>query len=495
MTHNNHNTANIQYFTDRRFGRNDHGNQYNKGNNTHNRYNNNNNGRKPWRGKCYVCGKEGCRSNKHSDHEQRKAKELWRRNREFCGDKGKYNAFLADYEGDSDDDIDDVNEEANHSEDNDEDSTQYVMAAHLSNESFMHLLTAQDTLPSNEASTAQHFVLDRYAETVFQGIMPDTGAAKVSTAGKSQFKALQREMPEIELDTTRANEATICFGSGMPLSSIGTVQVFTPVGTTNFHVVDTPTPFLLCLKDMDTLGIYLNNITNQLICQDGKSIPIFRKWGHPWFFVNKNNKIAAGIHLTEAELCRVHTRFGHPSVNKLHKLLTRAGHDIEHKTIEMINKFCHYCQIKGESPRRFKFTLKKDVDFNYEIIVDVMYLDGKPVLHAVDAATAFQAGRFLKSMSAKDTWEALRQCWIDTYLGPPDIVTYDADTNFDSMEFRAEAKILGIKCHQIPVEAHWSIGKVEKYHAPIRRAYDIIQVANSQSKVTQFTGLRQNADV
>ena len=190
---------------------------------------------------------------------------------------------MADYKGDSDDDgdsdgdIDDVNEEANHSKDNDEDNTQYVMAAHLFNESFMHLLTAQDTLPSNEASTAQHFVLDRYAETVFQGIMPDTGAAKVSTAGKSQFKALQCEMPEIELDTTCANEATICFGSGMPLSSIGTVQVFIPVGITNFHVVDTPTPFLLCLKDIDTLGIYLNNITNQLICYDGKSIPIFRK--------------------------------------------------------------------------------------------------------------------------------------------------------------------------------------------------------------------------
>ena len=53
--------------------------------------------------------------------------------------------------------------------------------------------------------------------------MPDIDVAKVSTAGKSEFKALQRKMPEIELDTTRANEATICFGSGMPLSSIGTV--------------------------------------------------------------------------------------------------------------------------------------------------------------------------------------------------------------------------------------------------------------------------------
>ncbi len=80
-----------------------------------------------------------------------------------------------------------------------------------------------------------------------------------------------------------------------------------------------------------------------------------------------------------------------------------------------------------------------------------MYLDGKPVLHAVDVATAFQAGRFLHSMSAKDTWEALRQCWIDIYLDPPDILTHDAGTNFDFIEFRAKAKMLGITCHQIPV--------------------------------------------
>ncbi len=123
ITHDNYNTTNTQYFTDRQFGRHDRGDQYNKGNNTYNCYNNNNNGRKPWRGTCYVCGKEGYRSNKYSDNEQQKAKEFWRRNREFRRDKGKYNAFLADYEGDSDDDIDDVNEEANHSEENNEDNT------------------------------------------------------------------------------------------------------------------------------------------------------------------------------------------------------------------------------------------------------------------------------------------------------------------------------------------------------------------------------------
>ena len=68
MTHNNRNVINIQYFTDHQFGRHDHGNQYNKDTNTHNCYNNNNNGRKPWKRKCYICGKEYCCSNKHSDH-------------------------------------------------------------------------------------------------------------------------------------------------------------------------------------------------------------------------------------------------------------------------------------------------------------------------------------------------------------------------------------------------------------------------------------------
>ena len=93
------------------------------GNNTHNPYNNNNNAYKPWKKKCYICGKEDFCPNKYSDHKPQKAKKLWKQNRKFYGDKDKYNVFLADYKGDLDDNIDDVNEEANHLEDNDKDST------------------------------------------------------------------------------------------------------------------------------------------------------------------------------------------------------------------------------------------------------------------------------------------------------------------------------------------------------------------------------------
>ena len=77
-------------------------------------------------------------------------------------------------------------------------------------------------------------------------------------------------------------------------------------------------------------------------------------------------------------------------------------------------------------------------------------------------------------MTAKETWETLRRIWIDTYIGPPDVLTHDAGTNFASAEFRNEARIMGCTIKEIPVEAYWSIGKVERYHGPFRRAYIIL---------------------
>ena len=54
------------------------------------------------------------------------------------------------------------------------------------------------------------------------------------------------------------------------------------------------------------------------------------------------------------------------------------------------------------------------------------------------------------------------------------MITYDARKNFVSNEFRQYASVLGISTKSVPVEAHNSIGIVERYHGPIRRAYQII---------------------
>ena len=42
------------------------------------------------------------------------------------------------------------------------------------------------------------------------------------------------------------------------------------------------------------------------------------------------------------------------------------------------------------------------------------------------------------------------------------------------MEFKSEARLMGVRCKQVPVEAHHSIGKVERCHAPLRKAFSIL---------------------
>ena len=66
-------------------------------------------------------------------------------------------------------------------------------------------------------------------------------------------------------------------------------------------------------------------------------------------------------------------------------------------------------------------------------------------------------------------------CWIDVYQGPPDCIVHDAGTQLASAEFKQEAKILGSRTKEVPIEAHQSVGKVERYHLTLRRAYEVIK--------------------
>ena len=68
----------------------------------------------------------------------------------------------------------------------------------------------------------------------------------------------------------------------------------------------------------------------------------------------------------------------------------------------------------------------------------------------------------------------LRAYWIDTYVGPPDLISHDAGKNFVSKEFRQYATSLAISTKSVPIEAHWLVGLVERAYPILRRAYEII---------------------
>ncbi|KAM4061308.1 cwf18 domain containing protein [Hirsutella rhossiliensis] len=385
----------------------------------------------PWTRKCFVCNKEGCWSIKHTAEERQKAKSQYVAHCHFTGTPVELAAYVTDYEGIEGDPADDDGD-WDENQDDDANPKQWQASQMLCQQAFNHLITGEDAYRTdqNTVPASQFVIEDRYSKDKFQGIMIDTGAAKVSTAGHSQYIALQREDRSVALDSSKSGQATIKFGNGEAIhSSDGSRSIF-------FRLY----PFLLSLADMDRLGIYFNNIKDTIECTNHctnrqMSIPVTRKWGHP-----------------EAEIRTLHRRFGHPAVPRLYHLLKQAGHsDVSIGTLETVS-----------NPETLQIHLKDDQEFNYEIIVDVMYLGSpqRPVLHVVDAATAFQE---------QDSYP---QCQLRIHGDPsdrldrhvpwtPDTIRHDAGTNFASMEFRQEAKLMGIKCSQVPVETHWSIGKLK----------------------------------
>jgi hypothetical protein len=50
----------------------------------------------------------------------------------------------------------------------------------------------------------------------------------------------------------------------------------------------------------------------------------------------------------------------------------------------------------------------------------------------------------------------------------------NAGKNFKNSEFVANARILAIEVEEVPVKAHNSIGKIKRYHDPLKRAFEII---------------------
>lgn len=181
--------------------------------------------------------------------------------------------------------------------------------------------------------------------------------------------------------------------------------------------------------------------------------------------------------MTEGEIKRLHRRFGHPSVKRLQHLLDQAGHVPDSEIMLRVKEMCEHCQKHSDAPHRFRFKLQDDIDFNHTVYVDIAMFGKDYALHMVDEATGFGAAKLLRkapgSHTAKQVVNAFKSAWIDTYIGPPDFVVYDYGTNFNSENFRSSLRAMGSTPKLVPVEAHHSIGKVERYHRPLRRAYEI----------------------
>jgi hypothetical protein len=129
---------------------------------------------------------------------------------------------------------------------------------------------------------------------------------------------------------------------------------------------------------------------------------------------------------------------------------------------------------------RFSFSIRNaDVEFNFNILMNILYIEAKAnenkfVLHIVNEAIRFQIGRWLRDISARHVWDQLRFCWINTYLRSSDVITSDVDKQFTSREFKHYAGNMSITVKIVFIETHHSIDMMKRYHESLRRIYSII---------------------
>ncbi|POS84537.1 hypothetical protein EPUL_004867 [Erysiphe pulchra] len=435
--------------------------------------------------RCFICKKYGCWSSNHSDADREKHRKNWQRDMQNRANR-RYDQYLVEgYDDDQEDEdeqiIDDAiiealtsNTDSYQIEDN-ENTMQHTffgetdgkgLLSTIADLSIQHMITSCDVIQNSEPIEMLTSSVSRYDDRHYHGIMIDTGAASNSTAGYKQYLAYKRINANIDthINTSKGKSTNIKFGIGIT-TPIGTLGIYTAFGYIEFFVVKADTPFLFSLQDMDRLGVYYNNVENVLI-QGTRVFLVIRRWDHPFLLekgLNANDLSSSAFFnfdcfFTSQEIRQLHRRFGHPSAKRLIKVLEKSGYNVSLNLVEKLTKFCSTCQKHGRSPRRFKFTLRDDtLSFNHTVYIDIIYIksssnqtQSSPVLNVVDEAIGFQAGRWLSNMSSQTVWNALRHCWIDTYSGPPNFLVHDA------------------------VEVHHSIGIVERYHMPVRRAYECL---------------------
>jgi hypothetical protein len=325
-----------------------------------------------------------------------------------------------------------------------------------------------------------YMIIDCYTFAVFYEIIIDLKASIRSIVDYEQYLAFIKNI-SIDLNRIKTDIDNVQF----EIESTFSIKSFTidiSFESVKFHVIKADTFFLLSFADMNCLKVYFNNVENLLIDKI-KILSIIKRFDHDFLLWKNSNFLHSYItqffefnscYLIDVELRQLNRRFDHSFTLKMHNLLERFDHEVKKAVLQKLTKFCIFCQKYAKSSERFRFTLKDKINFNYSVIVDVMYIDNNLILHVVDDVTRFQIAKWLQNISVKHIWEMLRLCWIDVYLNLSDHILTDADKNFTSRKFRQFAISMTIISKAMLVEIHWSIDVVKKYHIELRRAYQMI---------------------
>ena len=318
------------------------------------------------------------------------------------------------------------------------------------------------------------------AKEKFQGACLDTGAQH-TVIGKPQAEAYRASIrQEADLETEKELRSyRLC---GCTFDTLGAVSIRLPIAEDYFvplfvNVIAWNVPFLLGLDIMDRYRMYVNKVTNHLVCvNEGVAVPVVRKYGR--IYLDRGSDVL----YTLSELQRIHKHFYHAKPVRLYALMRR--YKVKEATpgtlrqLEKVAEARDVCQRLAEEPSRFRVSMPKEVlCFNRRVMIDLMMLEQMPVFHVVDRDTLFSAATFLRDrVSSKSVWDAFLRIWVAVYAGYPEQLHANPATNLQSDEWKQMVCDAGIKPIDSGIESHNSLGAGERYHAMLRQIYRTVRM-------------------
>lgn len=214
-----------------------------------------------------------------------------------------------------------------------------------------------------------------------------------------------------------------------------TIPIGTPPGIprvfVEIEIVNAEIPALLGMDIMNkgsiTPCIVSNGLAKRVLVpqesecpklEDEWSIPI-RRSRSSQLYVDMD--ISTSMFFTKPQISRLHRQFYHPSVQKLFNILKRARpNELISETLETLKDLscrCNPCQRiqHARTDQSYRRSRRHSVQRN--VFMDIMVIDGNPILHIVEEATKYGAARFLTDVSTDLVWKTFVEYWASIYTG------------------------------------------------------------------------------
>ena len=278
---------------------------------------------------------------------------------------------------------------------------------------------------------------------IWQGACLDTGAQRTSIRLRQAKAYCRYTGTNFRLFS---NNNRYCFSNDRQ-TSLGSLIITIPLSEAHttkerVDVVSTDVSLLIGLDLLDKYGMFVNTITNRLNCPHRQlSISRIRKNGYVYLEWPKRDH----IFFSSPELLRLHRGFSHPATDKLYNVLRMARpyetNPDTKQVLDQIKQACDTYQRLGPTLIRLKTSLPTEdsAKFGEELSMDLMFLDGKALLHIFDSATRFSSAAFLDKdfdQSVEGIWLAFIQVWCTMYTGYPNRIRVEQGSSFTSDRWR-----------------------------------------------------------